>query len=179
MGQHGKLIWFTGLSGAGKSTLANLLDASLHGLGFKTYVLDGDLMRKGLNKDLSFSDSDRRENIRRAGEVSALMVDAGIIVISALISPFDNDRQDVRKLVGENNFVEVFVDAPLEVCERRDVKGLYEKARKGMIPNFTGIDSPYEVPQSPFITVRTDILSAEDSADLLLKAVLPRISRIR
>ena len=142
----GAIIWFTGLSGSGKSTLANALEDRLNKLGKRTYVLDGDNIRKGLNKDLGFSDEDRVENIRRIGEVSKLMLDAGIIVMTAFISPFKQDRDIVRGLVGEGEFFEIFCDADLDICEERDPKGLYKKARAGDIPEFTGISSPYEAP---------------------------------
>ena len=156
LGQKARLIWFTGLSGAGKSTLSMQLEAKLHQLGYKTYLLDGDNIRSGLNKDLSFTDEGRVENIRRIGEVSKLFLDAGIIVLSAFISPFHADRQKVREIVGSENFFEVFVRCPIEVCEERDVKGLYQRARAGQIKNFTGIDSPYEEPHSPDLILDTE-----------------------
>jgi adenylylsulfate kinase len=174
--QKAKLIWFTGLSGSGKSTLAVQLEAVLHAKGFKTYLLDGDNIRAGINKDLSFTDADRIENIRRIGEVSKLMLDSGIIVLSAFISPFQSDRDQVKKIVGAENYIEVFVDTPLEVCEQRDVKGLYKKARAGEIKNFTGIDSTYEIPVSPDIIIQTHVLSVNDSLDLLLSAVEKKIA---
>jgi adenylylsulfate kinase len=174
--QKAKLIWFTGLSGSGKSTLAVQLEAVLHAKGFKTYLLDGDNIRAGINKDLSFTDADRIENIRRIGEVSKLMLDSGIIVLSAFISPFQSDRDQVKKIVGAENYIEVFVDTPLEVCEQRDVKGLYKKARAGEIKNFTGIDSAYEIPASPDIIIQTHVLSVNDSLDLLLSAVEKKIA---
>src|ERR1044071_5866906 len=155
LNQKPRLIWFTGLSGSGKSTLAVQLEAQLYSSGFKTYLLDGDNIRTGLNKDLTFTDEGRVENIRRIGEVSKLFLDAGIIVLSAFISPFNADREQVRRIVGEQHFVEVFVDAPIEVCEQRDVKGLYKKARAGEVKNFTGIDSPYEVPKNPDVVIHT------------------------
>ena len=161
------LIWLTGLSASGKSTIASKLETMLIDLGFSTYILDGDNVRKGLNKDLSFSDNDRIENIRRIGEVSSLMVDAGLIVISAFISPFQNDRKMVKEMFNKDEFFEVFVDAPLELCEKRDPKGIYKKARKGEIKDFTGIDSPYEVPTNPDIHIKTDLLSPEDAAKMI------------
>lgn len=176
LNQKPKLIWFTGLSGSGKSTLAIQLEAQLHALGFKTYLLDGDNVRAGLNKDLSFTDDGRIENIRRIGEVSKLMLDAGIVALSAFISPFDSDRRQVKAIVGAENYIEVFVDTPLEVCEQRDVKGLYKKARAGEVKNFTGIDSPYEEPKQADITIRTHEMSVEESVERLLNVVLPRIS---
>jgi bifunctional enzyme CysN/CysC len=142
-------MWFTGLSGSGKSTLANALEVELHGRGLRTYVLDGDNIRQGLNKDLGFTEADRVENIRRIAEVAKLMMDAGLVVMTAFISPFRRERDMARELVGAENFVEVYVSTPLEVCEQRDVKGLYRKARAGQIPNMTGINSPYEPPEHP------------------------------
>ena len=157
-------IWMTGLSGAGKSTLANEIEKILYKKGFHTYILDGDNLRGGLNRDLGFSDLDRSENIRRVGEVAKLMVDAGIIVISAFISPFEKERQKTRSLFKTGEFIEVFIDTPLEICEKRDVKGLYKKARAGEITDFTGIDSPYEIPSAPEITVSTDKLQPKQTA---------------
>lgn len=148
-GHPGKVIWFTGLSGSGKSTIANALEQKLHALGKRTYILDGDNIRQGLNKDLGFTDADRVENIRRIAEVAKLMMDAGLIVMTAFISPFRAEREMARQLIGTENFVEVFVDTPLEICEQRDPKGLYKKARNGQIPNMTGINSPYEPPEQP------------------------------
>lgn len=174
--QQPRLIWFTGLSGSGKSTLAVQLEARLYAMGFKTYLLDGDNIRSGLNKDLSFSEAGREENIRRIAEVSKLFLDAGIIVLSAFISPFKADRERVRETVGNENYIEVFVDTPLEICEQRDVKGLYKKARAGEIKHFTGIDSPYEIPERPDITIRTHDMTIDESLDLLFKFVMPRVS---
>ncbi|MFZ2974637.1 MAG: sulfate adenylyltransferase subunit CysN [Ferribacterium limneticum] len=153
-GHKGKVIWFTGLSGSGKSTLANALEKELHAHGKRTYILDGDNIRQGLNKDLGFTDADRVENIRRVAEVAKLMMDAGLIVMTAFISPFRAEREMARELIGPENFIEVFVDTPLEVCEQRDPKGLYEKARSGLIPNMTGITSTYEKPDSPDILIK-------------------------
>ena len=174
--QRATLVWFTGLSGSGKSTLAVQLEAQLHALGFKTYLLDGDNVRAGLNKDLTFTDAGRVENIRRIGEVSKLMLDAGVIVLSAFISPFQADRSQVRDIVGAENYIEVFVDAPIEVCEQRDVKGLYKKARAGEVKNFTGIDSPYERPEKADVVVRTHETSVDESLTLLLNYIKPRIT---
>lgn len=154
-GQKPCIIWLTGLSGSGKSTISNALESELTRLGAHTYLLDGDNMRHGLNKDLSFSDSDREENIRRVAEVAHLFVDAGLIVITAFISPFQRDRDIARGLVENGEFVEVFIDTPLEECERRDPKGLYKKARAGLISNFTGIDSAYEAPLKPEVHLDT------------------------
>ena len=174
--QRAKLILFTGLSGSGKSTLAVQLEAQLFSLGYKTYLLDGDNIRAGLNKDLSFTDDARIENIRRIGEVAKLILDAGVIVLSAFISPFKADRDQVKKIVGAENYIEVFVDAPLEVCEQRDVKGLYKKARAGEVKNFTGIDSPYEAPANADVVIETGKLSIEESVGKLVEFVVPKIS---
>ena len=156
------ILWFTGLSGSGKSTVANAVESKLIEINKHTYLLDGDNIRMGLNKGLTFSDEDRIENIRRIGEVSKLFVDAGTIVLTAFISPFQKERDAVRELVEENEFIEVFIDTPLEVCESRDPKGLYQKARKGEIQNFTGISSPYEAPIKPEIHIINDKISIED-----------------
>jgi bifunctional enzyme CysN/CysC len=162
------VIWLTGLSGAGKSTVANCLERKLSARNFHTYVLDGDNIRHGLNRDLGFSDSDRVENVRRVAEVAALMVDAGLIVIVALISPFAAERQLARTLVEEEEFVEVFVDAPLALAEQRDPKGLYRKARSGQLKNFTGIDSPYEAPNQPELRLDTEALEPTAAADAVV-----------
>ena len=161
-GHKAFVIWFTGLSGSGKSTLANALEQQLHARGLHTYILDGDNVRKGLNKDLDFSDASRKENIRRIAEVSGLMVDAGLIVLSAFVSPFREERALVRDVVGADRYVEVFVNCPLEECEKRDVKGLYAKARAGEISNFTGISSPFEEPEYPAVKVPTHELSIDE-----------------
>jgi adenylylsulfate kinase len=174
--QRAKLIWFTGLSGSGKTTLAVQLEAQLYKKGFKSYLLDGDNIRTGLNKDLSFSDDGRIENIRRIGEVAKLMLDSGIIVLSAFISPFKADREKVREIVGQENYVEVFVNTPLEICEQRDVKGLYKRARAGGVKNFTGIDSPYETPENPDITIATNQLSVDEAVDLLMRLIEPKFA---
>ena len=167
--QRSCILWFTGLSGAGKSTLAHALEDRLHRLGKRTYVLDGDNIRKGLCSDLGFSDEDRTENIRRIGEVAKLMIDAGVIVMTAFISPFRNDRQVARDLVKDGDFIEVFCNAPLDVCEDRDVKGLYKKARAGEIPEFTGISSPYEEPLNPELKIDTDRLSVDECVDSVIE----------
>ncbi|MBX3683709.1 MAG: sulfate adenylyltransferase subunit CysN [Thauera sp.] len=166
--QRGCVLWFTGLSGAGKSSIANLVEKKLHALGHHTYLLDGDNVRHGLNKDLGFTDADRVENIRRVAEVAKLMVDAGLIVLTAFISPFRSERRMARGLVEEGEFVEVFVDTPLEVAEARDPKGLYKKARRGELKNFTGIDSPYEAPEDPELRLDTTRLDLEAAADAVL-----------
>jgi bifunctional enzyme CysN/CysC len=160
-GHAGKVIWFTGLSGAGKTTLANALEKALYAQGKHSYILDGDNIRHGLNKDLGFTDADRVENIRRVAEVARLMMDAGLIVLTAFISPFRAEREMARQLIGAQRFVEVHVDTPLHVCEQRDPKGLYQKARSGQIAHMTGIDSPYEAPERPQVRYTADSTLAE------------------
>ncbi|MDP6968541.1 MAG: sulfate adenylyltransferase subunit CysN [Gammaproteobacteria bacterium] len=167
-GHQGKVLWFTGLSGSGKSTVANIVEQKLHQKGIRTYLLDGDNLRHGLNKDLGFTEADRIENIRRITEVAHLMVDAGIVVLTAFISPFRAERQSARARFAEGEFIEVFMDTPLEVAEKRDVKGLYQKARRGEIPNFTGISSPYETPLEPEFKLSTEQTTPEQLAQLLL-----------
>jgi len=167
--QKPTVFWLTGLSGSGKSTIASMVEESLYIRGNHTFILDGDNIRMGLNKDLGFGNEDREENIRRIGEVSKLFCDSGLILLCAFISPFENDRNIVRELVGEGNFYEVFVKSSLEMCESRDPKGLYVKARSGEIPFFTGIDSPYEAPANADITLDTEHLSAESCARKLIK----------
>ncbi|WP_144822374.1 adenylyl-sulfate kinase [Marinobacter piscensis] len=162
------LLWFTGLSGSGKSTVANALDVALHERGYHTFLLDGDNVRHALCKDLGFTDSDRIENIRRIGEVSKLFADAGLIVLSAFISPFTSDRRLVRNLFPAGEFIEVFMDTPLDTCEQRDPKGLYEKARAGEIRDFTGIDSPYEAPERPELRLDTSSMSVDECVNALI-----------
>jgi bifunctional enzyme CysN/CysC len=162
------VLWFTGLSGAGKSTIANLVEKKLQAVGRHTYLLDGDNVRHGLNRDLGFTEADRVENIRRVAEVSKLMADAGLIVLVSFISPFRSERRMARELLPEGEFLEVFIDTPLAVAEQRDVKGLYAKARKGELKNFTGIDSPYEPPEDPEIRVDTTAMTAEEAAELIV-----------
>lgn len=164
-----RCIWFTGLSGAGKSTIADALERRLFAQGFHTYLLDGDNVRHGLNRDLGFTDHDRVENIRRVAEVAKLMVDAGLIVLVSFISPFATDRNMARCLFEPSEFVEVFVDAPLATCEQRDVKGLYAKARRGDLKHFTGIDSPYEPPQTPELRLDTSLYSPDQCVEQLVK----------
>src|ERR1035441_9469883 len=172
-GQKPVILWFTGLSGSGKSTIANLVEKGLAAEGRHTYLLDGDNVRHGLNRDLGFTDADRVENIRRVGEAAKLFLDAGLIVLVSFISPFRSERRMARELVGPGEFVEVFIDTPLEVCMTRDPKGLYGKARAGMIKNFTGIDSPYEAPELAELTIRTVEASPEDHAELILQFLRP------
>lgn len=170
-GHAPRVIWLTGLSAAGKSTLANALDARLHGQGIHTYLLDGDNMRHGLNRDLGFTAEDRVENIRRVAEVAKLMADAGLVVITAFISPFQADRAMARALMAPGEFVEVFVDVSVATAEGRDPKGLYRKARQGELKNFTGIDSPYEAPEAPEVRVDTTNISVEAAVDALVDAL--------
>ncbi|MGB0468855.1 MAG: sulfate adenylyltransferase subunit CysN [Pontibacterium sp.] len=173
-GQKACVLWFTGLSGAGKSTIANMVEKKLHASGQHTYLLDGDNVRHGLNKDLGFTDADRVENIRRVAEVSKLMVDAGLIVLTAFISPFRSERAMAQDLVEADEFIEVFIDTPLEVAEERDVKGLYKKARRGELKNFTGIDSAYEAPENPGVRIDTTAMDAEQAADAIIEALAER-----
>jgi len=175
LNQKGIVIWFTGLSGSGKTTLANGLEMALYQSGFKTFILDGDNLRGGLCKDLGFSEEDRIENIRRVGEVAKLMIGSGIIVLAAFISPFETDREMVKNLVGEADFVKVFVDCPIDVCEQRDTKGLYKKARAGEIRNFTGISSPFEIPENPDLILKTAELPKEKLIEDLLNFIKPKI----
>ena len=168
------VVWLTGLSGSGKSSTADALEKKLHALGYKTYTLDGDNIRHGLNNDLGFTNADRVENIRRVAEVAKLMADAGLIVITAFISPFISERDYARKIVADDEFIEVFVDAPLEVCEARDPKGLYKKARAGQLKNFTGIDSEYQKPKNPEIVLQSSDKTPEELADYVLEYLLPK-----
>ena len=171
-GQSPKLLWFTGLSGSGKSTIANLVEKKLFALGRHSFLLDGDNVRHGLNKDLGFTDADRIENIRRVGEVAKLMTDAGLIVLTAFISPFRAERDMVRALMPVGDFIEIFVDTPLAEAEMRDVKGLYKKARSGALKNFTGIDSPYEQPEAPEMRIDTTKMSPEQAAEAIVERVI-------
>ena len=168
------VVWLTGLSGSGKTSTADALENKLHALGYKTYTLDGDNVRHGLNNDLGFTDADRVENIRRVAEVAKLMVDAGLIVITAFISPFISERKYARQIFADNEFIEVFVDTPIEVCEARDPKGLYKKARSGQLQNFTGIDSEYQKPQNPEIVLESSKKSPEELADYVLEYLISK-----
>lgn len=170
------MLWFTGLSGSGKSTIANLVEKRLHAMGCHTYLLDGDNVRHGLNKDLGFTEVDRVENIRRVAEVGKLMVDAGLIVLAAFISPFRSERRMARELLEEGEFVEIFVDVPLSIAEERDPKGLYRKARRGDLKNFTGIDSPYEAPQTPEIHLDTASMSPDQAAEVVVAAIVHKMN---
>lgn len=165
------VIWFTGLSCSGKSTLANELDKYLYSKGIHTYVLDGDNVRKGLNQDLFFSKEDRKENLRRIGHVANLFIDAGIVCIAAFIAPFADDRNLLKEIIGPDNFIEIFVNTPLEICEQRDVKGLYQKARKGEIKDFTGVNAPYEVPLNPDLIIDTSKESIIESINRILEFI--------
>ena len=173
MQQEPRLIWLTGLSGSGKSTLALRLEHYLFHKGYKVYLLDGDNMRSGLNSDLGFTAQDRKENVRRVSEVAKLMLDAGLVVIGAFISPYEEERALVKKTVGPDRYTEVYIDCPLHVCEQRDVKGLYAKARKGLIPDFTGVSAPYEAPAAPDMMVKTAEEIVEDSLRRLIDVVEP------
>lgn len=175
--QHSVMIWFTGLSGSGKSTIAIALERELHKRGILCRILDGDNIRSGINNNLGFTEADRVENIRRIAEVSKLFLDAGVITIAAFISPNNDIREMAASIIGQDDFLEVYVSTPLEECERRDVKGLYAKARKGEIKNFTGISAPFEAPAHPALTLDTSILSLEESVNKLLELILPRIQK--
>ena len=177
LNQNPCLIWYTGLSGSGKSTLANAVERSLFENGYLTYSLDGDNVRHGISKNLDFTDQDRSENIRRIGEVAKLMIDAGLIVSASFVSPFEKDRELVKNIVEKENFIEIYVSTPLSECERRDVKGLYKKARDGKIANFTGISSPFEVPKNPDLSLDTTSISIPDASKKILSIVLKKIAK--
>lgn len=174
-GHNSFLIWFTGLSGSGKSTIANVVEQKLFQQGIKTYALDGDNIRKGINNDLTFSPEDRTENIRRIAETSNLMVEAGLVVLAAFVSPYKKDRENIKSIVKDVNFVEVYINTSLEECERRDVKGLYKKARAGEIKNMTGISAPYEAPENPNIEILTENESIEISADRIVEYITSKL----
>ena len=175
LGQRGCALWLTGLSGSGKTTLARQTEKELTGQGFLTQVLDGDNIRTGINNNLGFGEEDRRENIRRIAEVTKLFVQCGVVTMNSFISPSQEMRDMAKEIIGADDFLEVFVDAPLDVCESRDVKGLYKKARAGQIPNFTGISAPYEAPENPDMHVRTGIRSVEECVRQIIEFVEPRI----
>lgn len=175
IGHKSLVIWFTGLSGSGKSTLAGKVEEELFERGIRTYLLDGDNIRQGLNNNLDFSIESRKENIRRIGEVAKLFVDAGVIVLTAFISPFRIDRDGVRAILEPDEFVEIFVNCPLEICEKRDVKGLYKKARLGEITDFTGISSPFETPLTPELEINTDKMNIHESVDTVVKYIIHKI----
>lgn len=176
LNEHGScLIWFTGLSGSGKSTIAEGVEILLYKKGIRTYILDGDNIRHGLNNNLDFSEAGRRENIRRIGEVAKLFVDAGVVVLTTFISPFKKDRDQVRSLFDPSEFTEIYVDCPLEVCETRDVKGLYKKARAGEITDFTGISSPFEIPEKPEIIIESNKITIDESTSLITTFILKKI----
>lgn len=177
LNQKGIMIWFTGLSGSGKSTLAIALERELHQKGILCRILDGDNIRSGINNNLGFSESDRTENIRRIAEVAKLFVDCGIVTLAAFISPTNAIRQMAAEIIGKEDFLEVYVSTPIEECEKRDVKGLYAKARRGEIKNFTGISSPFEQPESPFITIDTSCQSLEESVKQLMTEIMPKIKK--
>lgn len=177
LNQHSVMIWFTGLSGSGKSTIAIALERELHKRGLLCRILDGDNIRSGINNNLGFTEADRIENIRRIAEVSKLFVDAGIITIAAFISPSNDIREMAAGIIGKDDFLEVYVSTSIEECERRDVKGLYAKARRGEIKNFTGISAPFEAPVHPALTLDTSVLSLEESVNKLLELILPRIQK--
>lgn len=175
-GHHSFLVWFTGLSGSGKSTLANAVENTIFNKGIRTYTLDGDNTRLGLNKDLGFSSEDRSENIRRVAEVASLFIDAGIVVFGSFISPLRKDRALVRQIVGNENYIEIFVNTSIEECENRDVKGLYVKARKGEIEQFTGVSAPYEIPENPNLVINTENRSIEESVEPIIKLIEEKLN---
>jgi len=175
LNQKGKVVWLTGLSGSGKTTIALQLEKELYKLGFLVQILDGDNIRAGINNNLSFSEGDRTENVRRIAEVSKLFLNCGIITINCFVSPTTKMRQIAKKIIGKENYYEIFINADLETCEKRDVKGLYKKARNGEIKNFTGIDSEYEKPNNPSLEINTSQLSIEESIEIILKNVLPQL----
>jgi len=175
LNQHSKVIWLTGLSGAGKTTIAKGLEKKLYENGYLTQVLDGDNIRSGINNNLGFSEDDRLENIRRIAEVSKLLINSGIITINSFISPTNNIRKIAKEIIGKENYIEIYINSPLNICESRDTKGLYKKAREGKIKNFTGIDSPFEAPINPDIELKTDKLTIEDSIKKCLKYIIPKV----
>jgi len=175
LNQHSKVIWLTGLSGSGKTTIASWLEKKLNDKGYLTQVLDGDNVRTGINNNLKFTEEDRLENIRRISEVSKLFINCGIVTINSFVSPTEDVRELAKEIIGENNFLEIYIDTPLEICESRDVKGLYDKARKGEIPNFTGISAPFEAPKNPALTIKTENNTIEQSGEILYQFVIDKI----
>ena len=175
-GHNAFLLWFTGLSGSGKSTIANAVEQELYKLGIHTYSLDGDNIRTGINNDLSFSPQDRTENIRRIAEIANLMIDAGLVVLAAFVSPYKKDRENIKSIVKDVNFVEIYINTSVEECERRDVKGLYKKARAGEIKNMTGISAPYEAPENPDLEIKTETTTVNDAVDKILKAIQKKLN---
>lgn len=175
IGHQSFLLWFTGLSGSGKSTIANIVEQELHKKGVKTYTLDGDNIRKGINSDLTFEPKDRTENIRRIAEIANLMVDSGMVVLAAFVSPYKKDRENIKRIVKDSNFVEIFINTSVEECERRDVKGLYKKARAGEIKNMTGISAPYEAPDNPDIQINTEEESVEQAVNEIINKITPKL----
>ncbi|MEX0812485.1 MAG: adenylyl-sulfate kinase [Chitinophagales bacterium] len=175
--QHSKVLWFTGLSGSGKSTIARGVEKKLHELGHLVQILDGDNVRSGINNNLGFSDKDRTENIRRIAEVSKLFVDCGVVTLNSFVSPTIGIRNAARSIIGDKDFIEIYVNAPFEVCEQRDVKGLYKKARAGEIKNFTGLNAPFEAPENPDLEIKTNEMTAEASVDAVLQYILPIIKK--
>ena len=173
--QNSFLIWFTGLSGSGKSTIANVVEQKLQEQGISPYTLDGDNIRKGINNDLTFTPKDRTENIRRIAEVANLMVDAGLVVLAAFVSPYKKDRENIKSIVKDVNFVEIYINTSVEECERRDVKGLYKKARAGKIKNMTGISAPYEAPENPDIEIKTEVQTVEEAAQKIVNYIQPTL----
>lgn len=177
LNQHSKVLWFTGLSGSGKSTIARGVEKKLHDLGYLVQILDGDNVRTGINNNLGFSEEDRTENIRRISEVSKLFLNCGVITLNSFVSPTVAIRNNAKEIIGADDFVEIYVNAPFEVCEERDVKGLYKKARAGEIKNFTGLDAPFEAPESPALEIKTNEMTAEASVDAVLEYILPIIKK--
>lgn len=177
LGQNSKVFWFTGLSGSGKSTIARGVEKKLHEMGYLVQILDGDNVRSGINNNLGFSDEDRRENIRRIAEVSKLFLNCGVITLNSFVSPTKAIRDLAREIIGDNDFMEIYINAPFEVCEQRDVKGLYKKARAGEIKNFTGLDAPFEASENPALEIKSNEMTADESVDAVLEYIIPIIKK--